>query len=112
MRTSTAIALTILTLSASTAIAGQVEYGGGVFSPENQVVCDRAGNYCADGTGISASWTEQYMGAEAARNLANVDQSEFVFGNGVMCTVATQSCSQAGKQNKKTKKLQKMLFGK
>lgn len=112
MRTTTALALTIVTLTASSAIAGQVEYGSGVFSPENQVICDRQGNWCADGTGISASWTEQYLGAEAARNLANVDQSEFVYSNGVMCTVATQSCSQAGKQNKKTKKIQKMLFGK
>jgi hypothetical protein len=93
------------------AFAGQVEYGHGVFSPEQGVVCDREGNFCADGTGISASWTDQYLGSEAARNLGEVDTSEFVLHNGVMCTVETQSCATHGKINKSSKKIQAMVFG-
>ena len=96
----------------TTTYAGQVEYGAGVFSPERGVVCDREGNFCADGTGISASWTEQYMGAEAAHNIANADQSEWVYHNGVECILADQACRHHGNVDKSSKKIQKMLFGK
>ncbi|MCX7349710.1 MAG: YcgJ family protein [Alphaproteobacteria bacterium] len=94
------------------AFAGQVEYGSGVFSPEKGVICDREGNFCADGTGISASWTEQYLGAEAAHNIANADQSEWVYHNGVECILAAQACNHHGKVDKSSKKIQEMLFGK
>lgn len=112
MRALMTISFAAVALTASSAFAGQVEYGHGVFSPEQGVVCDREGNFCADGTGISASWTDQYMGSEAARNLGEVDTSEFVLHNGVMCTVETQSCATHGKVNKTSKKIQKMVFGK
>ena len=112
MRPMTAFALAILAFTSSAAIAGQVEYGSGVFSPEQGVICDREGNFCADGTGISASWTEQYLGAEAAHNIANADQSEWVYHNGVECILADQACNHAGKIDKSSKKIQKMLFGK
>jgi hypothetical protein len=112
MRTFTAFAAAIMTITASPAFAGQVEYGSGVFSPEQGVICDREGNFCADGTGISASWTEQYLGAEAARNIANADQSEWVYHNGVECILADQACNHRGKIDKSSRKIQKMLFGK
>lgn len=94
------------------ALAGQVEYGQGVFSPEQGVVCDREGNFCADGTGISASWTDRYMGAEAARKLGEYDTTEFVLHNGVDCVVADEKCTHNGKVDKVSKKIQKMVFGK
>ena len=112
MRTLMTLSYAALALTASTAFAGQVEYGNGVFSPEQGVMCDREGNFCADGTGISASWTDQYMGSEAAHKLGEVDTTEFVLHNGVMCTVETQSCAMHGKVNKTSKKIQKMVFGK
>lgn len=105
------IALASLAAISSVALAGQVEYGSGVFSPEKGVICDREGNFCADGTGISATWTEQYMGAEAARNIANADQSEWVYHNGVECILADQACRHNGQVDKSSKKIQKMLFG-
>jgi len=111
MRILMPLSIAALTLTAATAIAGQVEYGHGVFSPEQGVVCDREANFCADGTGISASWTDQYLGSEAARNLGEVDTTEFVLQNGVMCSVETQSCATHGKVNKASKKIQKMVFG-
>lgn len=112
MRMTAALFLVTLVLTECAALAGQVEYGSGVFSPERGVVCDREGNFCADGTGISASWTEQYMGAEAAHNTARADQSEWIYHNGVECLLADQTCRHHGKVNKSSKKLQKMLFGK
>lgn len=107
MRTLMALSFAAVTLIASTAFAGQVEYSGGVFSPEKGVVCDRKGQFCADGTGLSASWSEQYLGAEAAGKLAGVEQSVFGFSNRVKCTVATQSCTGGSD----AAAIQKMLFG-
>ncbi|MEI6538869.1 MAG: YcgJ family protein [Planctomycetota bacterium] len=112
MRTLMSLSFAALALTAATAFAGQVEYGSGVFSPERGVVCDREGNFCADGTGISATWTEQYMGAEAAHNLGEYDTTEFVLHNGVECIVADQACNHHGKTDKASKKIQKMVFGK
>lgn len=112
MKKSILAAMLALGAISTGAFAGQVEYGHGVFSPEQGVVCDREGNFCADGTGISASWTDQYMGSEAAHNLGEYDTTEFVLHNGVMCTVETQSCATHGKVNKASKKIQKMIFGK
>ena len=108
------VILSVAALAAlsTSALAGQIEYGSGVFSPEKGVICDREGNFCADGTGISASWTEQYLGAEAAHNIANADQSEWVYHNGVECLLADQACNHHGKVDKSSKKIQKMLFGK
>jgi hypothetical protein len=112
MRRFVALSAAVMAFTAVPAFAGQIEYGSGVFSPEQGVVCDREGNFCADGTGISASWTEQFMGAEAAHNIANADQSEFVLHNGVECIVANQACLHHGKADKASKKIQKMVFGK
>lgn len=108
MRT-TLVAIGSLVALTATAFAGQVEYGSGVFSPEAGVICDRNGQFCADGTGLSASWSEQYLGAEAAGKLADVEQSVFGYSNRVKCTVATRSCE--GGKGKTAKKMTKMLFG-
>lgn len=105
------VSVLVLSVMSTAAWAGQVEYGSGVFSPEPGVVCDREGNFCADGTGISASYTEQYMGAEAAHNLGEYDTSGFVLHNGVECIVQDQACNHNGSVNKAAKKIRKMVFG-
>jgi hypothetical protein len=106
--------VTVLAVSviSAAAFAGQAEFGSGVFSPERGVVCDREGNFCADGTGISASWTEQYMGAEAAHNLGEYDTTEFILHNGVDCVVQDQRCTVGGKVTKTSKAIGKLVFGK
>jgi hypothetical protein len=86
----TALALTILAKRHPL-----LEFGSGDFSPERGVICHCEGNFCAEGTGISTSWTEQFMGAETAYNIANAEQSEWVYHNGVDCTLADQTrCSE------------------
>jgi hypothetical protein len=105
------VSVLVLTVSTSTLFAGQVEYGAGVFSPEPGVVCDREGNFCVDGTGISGFYTEQYLGAEAAHNLGEYDTTEFYLHNGVGCIVLEQKCTQNGSVNKAAKKIRKMVFG-
>lgn len=101
--------LTFASLAAltSTVVAGQVEYGAGVYSPEKGVICDGGGKWCADGTGLSASWTEQYFGGDAASKLSGADQSAFGYSNNVTCTISTQSCSGGNAAGK----MQSMLFG-
>lgn len=107
MRTLIVLSFAAVTLSASTAFAGQAQYGNGVYSPEKGIICDSSGKWCADGTGLSASWTSQYFGAGAAAQLEGADQSTFGYSNKVKCSISTQSCaggSEAGK-------MQAMLFG-
>lgn len=111
MKTLSLASVLVLCALSTVASAGQVEYGSGVFSPEPGVVCDREGNFCADGTGISGFYTEQYMGAEAAHNLGEYDTSEFILHNGVACIVMDQTCSHRGKVDKAAKKIRKMVFG-
>lgn len=101
------LALASLAALTSTAFAGQADYGAGVYSPEKGVICDSMGKWCADGTGLSASWTSQYFGADMASKLDGVDQSSFGYSNKVKCSIATQSCSGGNA----AAKMQAMLFG-
>jgi hypothetical protein len=68
-----------------------------LFSPASGVICDTYGiKYCADGTGISASFTEQYLGPDIAKKLAedmaSADMSIFVLSNKVECRVKENAC--------------------
>ena len=101
------LALASLAALTSTAFAGQAQYGNGVYSPEQGVICDSMGKWCADGTGLSASWTSQYFGADMASKLDGVDQSTFGYSNKVKCSISTQSCAGGGA----AAKMQAMLFG-
>lgn len=95
--------------AAAAPTAGGADFGNGVYSPGRGVVCDKGGEWCADGTGLSGSWTEQYFGAAASEKLANAEQSTFGFSNHVKCTVAMHSC--VGGSGKAAKKMTKVLFG-
>lgn len=107
MRNLTVLSLSILTIMASSALAGRVDFGNGVYSPEKGVICDGLGKWCADGTGLSASWTSQYFGADMASKLDGVDQSTFGYSNRVNCSISTQSCAGGGP----AAEMQAMLFG-
>jgi hypothetical protein len=68
-----------------------------LFSPASGVICDTYGiKYCADGTGISASFTEQYLGHDASKKLAEdmagADTSAFVLSNKIECRVKENAC--------------------
>jgi Fels-1 Prophage Protein-like len=68
-----------------------------LFSPATGVVCDTIGiKYCADRTGISAAFTEQYLGPDAAKQLATdmagADFSTFVLSNKIGCRVKENAC--------------------
>lgn len=99
--------LLMAALGASTALAGQVDYGNGVYAPQKGVICDGMGKWCADGTGLSASWTEQYFGGAAAGKLAGATQDTFGFSNRVTCETASQTCRGGGA----AKEMQAALFG-
>ena len=101
------LALASLAALTSTAFAGQAQYGNGVYAPEKGVICDGMGKWCADGTGLSASWTSQFFGADAASKLDGVEQSSFGYSNHVKCSIQTQSCAGGSA----AAKMQAMLFG-
>jgi hypothetical protein len=96
-----AVLAAALGLTAATAVAkdGRVNYSKSVFSPERGVICDTYGTaYCADGTGISMSWTEKYLGPKAVSEFVKMteggdfDGSEFVLSNGVQCKTKINAC--------------------
>ena len=69
-----------------------------VSSPTRGVLCDRTSGFCADETGISASWTEKYLGPKAVSEFVKMteggdfDGSEFVLSNGVQCKTKINAC--------------------
>lgn len=70
-----------------------------LFSPATGVICDTLGMaYCADGTGISARFTEQYLGSDAAKKLSaamsggDFDSSSFVMSNRIQCRTKDKAC--------------------
>lgn len=91
----------------------------GVYSPVKEVLCDKPAGFCADGTGISASWTEQYLGAAAAKRLAemigdgkNFDTSVFTMSNRVHCDIKAQVCTKDKLSDAVEPKATRVLFGK
>lgn len=108
MKTAMGLAMACLALMAAPAMAAQVDFGNGVYAPQKGVICDGAAKWCADGTGLSASWTEQYFGGAAAAMLEGAPQDRFGFSNNVNCDVTSQVCSGAGGA---APAMQMMLFG-
>ena len=93
-----AVALS-LTATGADAKGGRVNYSKNVFSPERGVICDTYGlAYCADGTGISMSYTEKHLGPKAvtafnkAHEDGDFDETEFVLSNGVQCKTKINAC--------------------
>lgn len=85
--------------AAAEAKGGRVDYSKYVFSPERGVICDTYGTaYCADGTGISMSWTEKFLGPDAVTAFVKMtedgdfDETDFVMSNGVHCKTKINAC--------------------
>ena len=77
--------------------ASGTKFTKNVFSPSSGVICDTFGiAYCADGTGVSASFTQTYLGADAAKKLAETmagaDTSSFVLSNRIQCRTQEKAC--------------------
>jgi hypothetical protein len=92
---------------------------GAVSSPARGVLCDRKAGFCADATGISATWTEKYLGAAAAKKLAgiigdgrNFDGTVFTMSNGVHCELAARVCTKGKFVDDVEPTATKALFGK
>jgi hypothetical protein len=69
-----------------------------VFSPDQGVLCDRKSGFCADSTGISMAYTEQFLGKKAAAKLMKTmgtdsDMSSFTMSNGVHCEMKAKNCT-------------------
>lgn len=111
-------ALGLSALAASAVLAGDKvkDLGAGVFSPEKGVVCDRKAGFCADGTGISMSWTEKYLGNEAVTRFNKMieggtfDGTEFVLSNGVRCKTKDNACYKSKFSNDPAPNVTKALF--
>jgi hypothetical protein len=82
-----------------------VNYSKYVYSPLEGVICDTYGTaytdgtaYCADGTGISMSRTEFFLGPDAVTAFVKMtedgdfDETDFVMSNGVHCKTKINAC--------------------
>jgi hypothetical protein len=94
----------------------QKDFGNGVYSPAKGVVCDRQAGFCADGTGISMSFTEQYLGAEAVRKFTKMteggafDDQNYTLMNGNHCETQKQKCFKTKYGKEVAEHLTKRLF--
>ena len=69
-----------------------------IYSPDQGVLCDRKSGFCADSTGISMAYTEQFLGKKAAAKLLKVmgtdsDMTTFTMSNGVHCVLKEKKCT-------------------
>jgi len=69
-----------------------------IYSPDQGVLCDRKSGFCADSTGISMAYTEQFLGKKAAAKLLKVmgtdsDMTTFTMSNGVNCALKEKKCT-------------------
>jgi Fels-1 Prophage Protein-like len=92
-------------------------FGKSVYSPASGVICDTYGTaYCADGTGISMSYTEQYLGAAAVQKFTRMtsggsfDSANFVLSNGVQCRVAEKACFKGKNSRTVDRAITRVLF--
>ena len=69
-----------------------------IYSPDQGVLCDKKSGFCADSTGISMAYTEQFLGKKAAAKLLKVmgtgsDMTTFTMSNGVHCELKAKKCT-------------------
>lgn len=85
-----------LAIASSTASAS----GDAIWSPDQNVLCDKIAGWCADDQGISVAYTQQYLGAKAAQKLMaqikevgdDFDETVFIFSNGAKCDTNERKC--------------------
>lgn len=117
-QTTVRCALTALATVLMVAV-GPVRAAGRVYSPEAGVICDVPAGFCADGTGVSATWTEKHLGPAAARKLAAImtdpagfDGTVFGFSNRVYCRIETRVCTRSKLSSTIDPSATRTLFGK
>ena len=122
MKTSKMLAVSTLVIgliaAASQASDSKVQFSKHVFSPARGVICDTYGTaYCADGTGISMSWTEKYLGPKAVSAFTKItaggdfDGTTFVLSNGVQCRTADKACFTQKNGNTISKAITQRIWG-
>lgn len=66
-----------------------------IWSPDQNVLCDKIAGFCADNQGISVTYTQEYLGQKAANKLINMgefDMTRFTLSNGAKCDVNLGRC--------------------
>ncbi len=74
-----------------------------LFSPDQGIICDRKGNFCADDQGMSVAFSKEYLGEKAEKHLMALihsvggadkwDGSSFGLSNGVSCDTKARRCT-------------------
>lgn len=84
--------------SAPAAPASAAAMKGAVFSPETGILCDKRVGICADSSGISMAFTQQFLGDRAQQKQmalmkqGGYNQTYFILSDGVACNTADKKC--------------------
>lgn len=102
--------------------ASEVKLKGSVYSPQQGVICDKKGGFCADEQGIAVALTKMYLGDKAEIKLMDTirpepgvqdfDKTTFVLTNKVACDCKAKVCKISKYENTVDAAHTKALFGK
>lgn len=89
------LAIALFAASSVATAAGET-----IWSPDQNVICDKIAGYCADDQGLSVAYTQEYLGAKAAQKLMaeikkggdDFDSTTFTFSNGARCDTNARKC--------------------
>ncbi len=90
---------------------------GAVFFPTGGILCDRQLGICADSQGVSAAFTQEYLGDAAQKKLmalikkGGYNQTYFILSNGVACNTADKKCYAGEFDNRVDAVHTRALFG-
>ena len=74
---------------------------GGVFSPEQGIICDKKAGFCSDSYGISIAFTKEYLGQKQADKWTDklsdkyFDATYFTMSNGLTCDTKKKICKKS-----------------
>jgi len=89
---------------------------GSVYSPEHGILCDKKSGFCADKSGISIGFTQEYLGEASANKFANLiekhhmDTASYTLSNGIYCDSHTRKCYNNKWKEKVNSHYTNMLF--
>ena len=117
-----AASICLISLLSIPAQAKNVQLKGSVYSPEDGVICDKKGGFCADSEGIAVALTKMYLGDKAEKRLMDMirpqpgvqdfDTTTFVLTNKVACDCKARKCKVSKLDDKIDAAHTKALFGK
>jgi len=93
-----------------------VTFSKNVFSPEEEVLCDKKSQFCSDSHGISLAFTKEFISEEAQniwlkRMTKDFDATIFTMSDGIHCDTNQKICKRSKWDEKIDEVITRRLFG-